>query len=233
MLLTMRALAVLLLGLLVCTNASAAHCHNKPTHGVCQPVQQLPPCSVTVIEETPPAQSPPSAANGSRSIWQRFFAGEPQAVSALGTWVAAIFAGIIGFLAYRINANNLRGQRVHNQIKMVLDIDKELISCPQLWGIFDGEKVIPMAPPDFNTLLKQKAFVFSYFNMFDFIYGFYARSMRIWRFKRDKEDWVAWLAYMKDFFKKSGYARELWKTHKRIGMYPKSFERFVDEEVLR
>jgi hypothetical protein len=222
------------LGLLFFANTSVLGCQIKTPQKTLRRVNQVFSAPVKPIEVTPPTQSLPCAVNEPRAFWQHFKCGEPPAYSALGTLIAAFFAAMIGVIALRINANTVRGQRVHEQIRMVLEIDKEMISCPQLWGIF-GEVVPPAERADPAILWKQKAVVFSYFNMFDFVYGFYARRIWMWLwpwpFNRDKQDWKAWKAYMRNFFQTSPYSCDVWDAYKGTGMYPAPFTRFIDNKM--
>jgi hypothetical protein len=329
------------------------------------------------------------------ALWEQAKSGQASAYSALAAIAGAIFALFIGIMAARINANTVKGQRVHEQIRMVLEIDKELIACPQLWGIFDDpnppatpmltliaalralatavqstfytpervataiekltepldslkralqsealasseapkkltflmaaidsvkaelrtpapleqtladelktlkgglesmttglrgqvpaseaavkaldklpptletlEKELQRKPPvgqkvadalgslttpleSLNTALKvggilssselegkKKALVFSYLNMFDYVHGFYGRRILIWLKpwpSRDRQEWKAWRLYMKNFFATSRLTQQIWKINRSIGMYPKSFTKFVNKKLL-
>jgi hypothetical protein len=177
-----------------------------------------------------------SLLNSLRGFWEYVKSREPPWYSAIGTWVAAFFAAFIGVMALRINANTVRGQRIHEQIRMVLETDRELIRDPELRGIFDADKVALPAgsTPDAATEFKKKMLVYSYLNMFDFVQGFYARRLMwilLWP-RRDREDWAAWKNYMENLFKTSSLSIEVWREAKKKGMYSKSFIRFMDEHVV-
>jgi|SRR5579862_6043278 len=216
------------------------------------------------------------------------------AVSALGT----VF---IGMFAARISARSDRAQRVHNQIRMVLDVDRELINCPQLFeeiykkndtnnqkdkvptsgassqeqGVRKetAQRAVPASPAldlpvaigslttsvqelaisvhkltsainESKTLSpselesKTDALRFSYFNMFDFVHGFYDRESwfsklerRLWFSRQEKEDWEAWKNYMAVFF---GIKRnsDFWEKENQA-MYPKSFTEFINNQKYK
>jgi len=197
----------------------------------------------------------------------------------------------------RISVKSDKAQRIHSQIRMVLDIDRELINCPQLleeiYKKNDTNKenkaqtlgasapdqggqqqpvqpTVPIPPAlahsaatgnlkalvqeltvsvrtltdainEQKTLctselkLKTDALRFSYFNMFDFVYGFYGRESwfsklerRLWFSRHEKEDWEAWTKYMTVFF---GIDRnfKFWEDMNE-GMYPKSFTEFINNK---
>jgi hypothetical protein len=231
-----RVLAFLFLGICCCSNAFASDCKDVAPHASRARDHQTPPPRGQLNDVAVPSQPSPCAVNQPRNFWQHFDCGEPVAYSALGTMVAAIIAAVIGLIALRINANTVRGQRIHEQIRMVLEIDKEMIGRPELWAIYEDENVPDPRETDATLPWRKKALVFSYFNMFDFVYGFYERRawmwLKPWPYNRDRQDWRAWENYMKSFFAKSEFARGLWKSNRDSGIYPKSFTRFVNKKLL-
>ncbi len=101
-------------------------------------VAGMPKVSVDVVSL--PADQP-------RSFMQRLKAGEPPAVSALGTCCGALCTLAIGILAFRLNRNIRRGQAAHEQIRMLLEIDTELIKSPELWAVHGPEFIAAHTGP--------------------------------------------------------------------------------------
>lgn len=93
---------------------------------------------------------------GSQTFLQRVKLGEPPAISALGTWFGAFCAAGIGILAFRLNRNIRRGLAAHEQIRMLLEIDTELIKSPELWAVH-GADFIPAhtGPEGASSLLAE------------------------------------------------------------------------------
>jgi hypothetical protein len=87
------------------------------------------------------------------SFRQRLQAGEPAAVSAVGTWFGAFCAASIGILAFRLNRNIRRGQAAHEQIRMLLEIDTELIKSPELWAVHGAEFIPAHTGPEGASVL--------------------------------------------------------------------------------
>ncbi len=300
----------------------------------------------------PPPQSLLCAVRGSLTgFLPHLKSGEPSAYSAIAAIAGALSAAFIGIMALRINVNTVKGQRIHEQIRMVLEIDKELIACPQLWGIYDepnpqGTKPSPAAittqtqtpapqtvitalenlteplaslkaalqtaPPlasDLQALSealasakdglrefapytlataletltrpvgslkaalasqpletlataledltmqlpslrkvlqnqvnlsdselkgKKKALVYTYLNMFEFVYGFYGRRILMWLRpwpSPDRQAWKSWKEFMRDLFSNSRIAQEVWDEKETKGIYSKSFTKFVNKKI--
>jgi hypothetical protein len=235
-LLKTRILVVPFLGLLFFANTSVWGCWNAVPNKTCRHIKESPPAPVKRIEAVPPAQPKPCAVDEPRRFWEHVKCGEPTAYGALGTMIAAFFAAIIGLVALRINANTVRGQRVHEQIRMLLDIDQEMSRDPQLWGIFPDEGIVAPTTPDPLLPWKKKGLLFRYFNMFDIVYGFYRRKIWMWIQpwpSMDRQNWMAWRIYIKRFFDRSKDAQDLWQDDKTKGIYAKYFTKFINKIVVQ
>ena len=114
-----------------------------------------------------------------RSFYRRVICGEPPAVSAVGSLVGAISALFIGAMAFWLNLNTRKGQVAHDQMRMLLEIDSELMRNPKLWEAHgDRFRMTGMAAPSYPVAnstpvtkrqLELLAFVLRYFNFFDFV----------------------------------------------------------------
>lgn len=78
------------------------------------------------------------------------------AISAIASCLSAVTALVIGIFAFQLNKNIRRGQVAHEQMKMLLEIDGELIDRPELWAVH-GTKYIPEPTPseDLNAMISE------------------------------------------------------------------------------
>jgi hypothetical protein len=82
--------------------------------------------------------------------------GEPAAYSALFSLIALVATVIIAFRTYALSKAIRAGQVAQEQIKMVLEIDSELIKDPSLW-IVHGERYrpVPESEGPFEQIISQ------------------------------------------------------------------------------
>jgi hypothetical protein len=78
----------------------------------------------------------------STGLWAHLMNGEPAAYSALFSFIAIIATVIIAFNSYALSKAIRAGQVAQEQIKMVLEIDSELIKDPSLW-VVHGKRYTP------------------------------------------------------------------------------------------
>ena len=147
------------------------------------------------LQATPASDSGDICKREKRSFSDRVSCGEPAAVGALAACCSAGFALLavlgtvfIGITALMISSNARRGQTVHEQIRMVLDIDRELINHPEFWKAHGKTIQAPVAGENEDAKAKRQeeqkltedeakltAFILLYLNMFDYVYGYYGR----------------------------------------------------------
>lgn len=77
------------------------------------------------------------------------------AVSAVASSFGACFALGIGIIAFRLNRNIRKGQVAHEEMRMLLEIDGELVERPELWAVH-GTTYLPKPFPskDIDILLN-------------------------------------------------------------------------------
>jgi hypothetical protein len=100
--------------------------------------------------QSPPVDAPKAARvipasetqGDSSGPWAHLIKGEPAAYSALFSFIAIIATVIIAYRTYALSKAIRSGQVAQEQIKMVLEIDSELIKDPSLW-IVHGQRYIP------------------------------------------------------------------------------------------
>jgi hypothetical protein len=104
---------------------------------------QIPPEDVARAASIIPASTSDDQSGAATGLWAHLLQGEPAAYSALFSFIAIIATAIIAFRTYALSKAIRAGQVAQEQIKMVLEIDSELIKDPSLW-IVHGERYRPL-----------------------------------------------------------------------------------------
>jgi hypothetical protein len=182
-------------------------------------------------------------------FWDRFWQVLPSAITAL-------MALVISFIALNFNHWSTRRTARQDHIRMLMDIDKELIARPYLWTVY-GQN--PGPPEGMEEKLKQlltdtknyrelqeDALMYAFFNMFEAVFefhghlGFYgwrriprwvASKLMFWsgRRKADQEHKESWDRFATDFFSEDE-GRRSWKLFARQrDLYTVSFQKWVEE----
>lgn len=116
-------------------------------------------------------------------------------------------------------------QQVHT--KYLLDIDLKLIDNPELWTIYDDAHLKNIYNKE-NPCHKSKleAFVYYHFNLFNMIYEHYNFPKS---YKKLDDVQKSWYNYIKDFFEKSSFAREIFNRDiaRNEDMFGKAFTEMV------
>jgi hypothetical protein len=77
------------------------------------------------------------------------------AVSAVASLASAIIAFVIGFLVFLLNRNIRKGQVAHEQMRMLLEIDGELVDRPELWAVHGTTYLsAPFPSKEFDTSVE-------------------------------------------------------------------------------
>lgn len=119
-------------------------------------------------------------------------------ISFVITFVTVIFT-------YRFNRITIRNSAKQEHQKMLLDINKILITEPSLWTIYDNHILNSSVVRTPELEAKKDALIFYYLNFFDVVYEFY--NKHIIQNKNDKETWKAWNEYIVYFIQGSSQAR--------------------------
>jgi hypothetical protein len=98
-----------------------------------------------------PKPSPQPGDSGSNnaqpvSLTEHLRRGEPAAYSAVASILGLFCTIIVAGLTLKLTRAIRRGQVSQEHVKMVLEIDSELVKSPELWAVH-GKKYIPLAEP--------------------------------------------------------------------------------------
>lgn len=182
-------------------------------------------------------------------FWDRFWQVLPSAITAL-------MALVVSLIALNFNHWSTRRTARQDHIRMLMDIDKELIGRPYLWTVYgqnpepaEGmeEKLKQLLTETKNYRgLQEDALMYAFFNMFEAVFdfhrhlGFYgwrripravASKLMFWsdRRKSDQEHKESWDRFATDFFSEEE-GRRSWKLFTRQrDLYTVTFQKWVEE----
>jgi len=257
----MRITVILLLSLILSAPIIArAAAPDNQVHRTATPL--IPPKSPTPQPETagtPTSQIQPADMQTSPvqvapvGFWEWLWA-SPKFWQVLPSLITGFMALIVGLILLNFNHWSTRRSARQDHIRMLMDIDNQLIGRPYLWAIY-GHALTPSSEDkkeelerlmaitaDYRTL-QEDALMYACFNMFEAVYdfhrhlGFFRWHKRIvsrlmfWsdRRKADQEYKDSWDRFAKDFFSADG-GRRSWELFQRQrNLYSESFQRWVED----
>jgi hypothetical protein len=186
-------------------------------------------------------------------FWDRFW-------QVLPSLITALMALMVSLIALNFNHWSTRRTARQDHIRMLMDIDKELIQRPYLWTVYgqnpepaEGmeEKLKDLLTATRNYReLQEDALMYAFFNMFEAVYEFHrhlglygwrripraiASKLMFWsdRRKVDEEHKESWDRFATDFFSDEK-GRRSWKLFNRQrNLYTVSFQEWVDKYCKR
>ena len=147
---------------------------------------------------------------------------------AMPTWLPTTCATLlVGFLVWWFNQWSIRRSSRQDHVRMLLDIDRQLIEKPRLWLIYDDYPIPSGEKKDEDTWdpARREAFIYFHLNMFEAFFDFHRQLAPLW--DADKEYEKSWRLYIKDFFKRSSEARKVWDRPQTKNEFSKGFVRFI------
>jgi hypothetical protein len=150
---------------------------------------------------------------------------------AIVTIAVSIATVLVSYITYLGRVRELRLTANERMMRMVIDIDKEMIARPELMWVTRPDE---LPKPDINDPLvraRLKAFMYMHLNMFDVAFNYYNRTLGMTWFKRtfflsreEIDHWEGWKTYMGWFilidFVKENFVKE---AHRWFGEDFKSF----------
>lgn len=146
-------------------------------------------------------------------------------ISLIG-FLISVFALCVLVLNLRFNA----ASATRNQHKNVLfDIDRQLISRPELWAIYDDHEMVSCGPSNCESKARREAFLHLYFNLFEMVYNDFHRQLG-WR-THSEELWRSWDAWIREFFKRSTEARDRFGKAAAAKIYSEAFTQYARKAI--
>jgi hypothetical protein len=134
--------------------------------------------------------------------------------------------------AARLNDSAFRRTAEHDHIAALLELDRVLISNPELWAIYDDHPLARQRRARGGGLAaaRREAFIFSHLNILSWCTT--STTARYAR-KCDKRYWEAWDRYICQFFRTSSEARAIFAQRRAQEIYADTFATYARDIIRR
>jgi hypothetical protein len=134
--------------------------------------------------------------------------------------------------AARLNESAFRRTAEHDHIAALLELDRVLISNPELWAIYDDHPLArqPRTRGGRLAAARREAFIFSHLNIFELVHDFYHGSIHLRAC--DRRYWAAWDRYIRQFFRTCSEARTIFRQPRAHEIYAETFTGYA-REIIR
>ena len=130
-----------------------------------------------------------------------------ETISLALSMLSLVVAGGAAYFTYSLSRHQLRLASRHEFQKLLLEVNKELLRDPELWGAYDSHPMAKIKRDDPHHKAKLEAFTYMFLNVFQIVCA-YSEDPR----NRDPGDstfYAAWQGTCKDFLNDSCLAREV------------------------
>lgn len=145
-----------------------------------------------------------------------------QAKETIGTTFCVF---LFSYFTLRVNFHANARQGFMNA---VYDLEKQMMSNPDLWTVFDSNEFGLTPKADAESAAKRTSFMFYYFNLFETAYLNHRKS-GVLGIMRNQESFETLDRRVRNFFGHCDQARELWRRSEHL--YEKSFRAYLDPIV--
>jgi hypothetical protein len=110
----------------------------------------------------------------------------------------------------------------HEFQKLLLELNKELVRDPELWGVYDSHAMARVKSEDPAHRAKLEAFAYMFLNVFQVVFVFLADRVA-GASPHEKAFFKAWEGTLRDFVQDSSLAREILSREDSELVYEPSF----------
>jgi hypothetical protein len=129
----------------------------------------------------------------------------------------------ISYIVYLRQLRELRLTANERLMRMVIDIDREVISHPELMWLMRPEEFPRPDPNDIRLNAQLRAFMYMHLNMFDVAFNYYNETLGMSRFRRklvlsraELDHWEGWETYM-TWFVRLPFVKEISQGKQNYG----------------
>jgi hypothetical protein len=120
--------------------------------------------------------------------------------------LSLVVAGIAAYRTYELSRFQLHVGTRHEFQKLLLELNKELIRDPELWGVYDSHPLAQTKRDDPLHKAKLEGFVYMKLNILQIVFAFHSTWQAT---ARDSIGDMAWHGTAVDFVNDSRLAREV------------------------
>ena len=150
----------------------------------------------------------------------------PSAIAVISLLVSLLVA----IRNWGYSAVSVRYVSRNQYMNALFDIDRQLITLPELWAIYDSHEMATSRSSDAAAKGRREAFLYLHLNLFETVYVDYNKILRPTR--HDREFWQSWDAWMNQFFKGSSEARALFTKPMAQTVFSEAFVAYINS-ILR
>jgi hypothetical protein len=158
---------------------------------------------------------------------------EPLTLVSLGIAVSSLLVSIINERrTWRFTQLAFRRSAEHDHYQELIDIDRNLITYPELWAVFDGHPLShnPAIKADPVQTARREAYIWAVLTLYEMIYTFY--HGRLGRLNRqDREEWESWQSDLCLFVRKSTEARNYFRQQAAVRVFNANFTDFLEKMI--
>lgn len=144
--------------------------------------------------------------------------------------IISLFVSLLVALRnWRYSETTVRYSARNQYMNALFDIDRQLISRPELWAIYDNHYMASELLDDAEAKARREAFIYLHLNLFETVYSDYNKILR--PTKHDMEVWQSWDRWMRLFFTGSSEARALFTKEVSQKIFAGDFVVFVNKII--
>jgi hypothetical protein len=152
-----------------------------------------------------------------------------QLVSLILSILALVISAYVAFRNWRYTEISVGYAARNNYVNALLEIDKQLITRPELWAIYDTHYMSAARGDSLEERARREAFILFHLNLFETVFDDYKLRLRFR--SMDRQYWNAWRGYVADFFRTSSEARELFRRIESKELFLPGFETFICQVI--
>jgi hypothetical protein len=152
--------------------------------------------------------------------------GTAEIVSLTLSIISLFVASVAAYQAYRLGRQQLHFLARQEFHKLLLDLDRELMRDPTLWGIYDDHPMHGLAPAnDPAHVAKLEAFAFLNINLIELVFAFEQEAGHL--SAKDRQFFQGWHGTCRYTVFKSGLIRDIIDRKDCQGLFGQSFLAWV------
>jgi hypothetical protein len=151
----------------------------------------------------------------------------------LGIAISSLIISILNERrTWRFTQLSFRRTAEHDHYKQLLEIDRNLITYPELWAVFDNHPLSrnEEIKADPVQAARRDGYIWAVLNLYEMIFTFYQARLGKMT-KQDAEEWASWQSDLCLFIRKSAEARSYFRQQTAAGVFNPDFVKFVEKVI--
>lgn len=150
-------------------------------------------------------------------------------VSVVLAFLSLVISLIVALRSWQYSEIGVRYTARNQYMNALFDIDRQLLSNPHLWAVYDNHPLASTKSSDPIEAARREAFIYLHLNLFETVFNDY-RSLRV-PDKNDLAFWASWDSWIRLFFAGSQDARELFASARVQEIFHSDFVEYVNQVI--